>query len=178
MGIEIERRFLVKNEDWKSQIILSEEFRQAYLNSSVNEWATRVRIIDNKKAYITLKSTVSGLVNNEFEYPVPIEDAIQLLNLSKYKITKTRYKLKINEKYWVVDSFTGSNTSLKIAEIELSSELEDIKIPSWCGQEITGIKSLSNAYLAKTPISKLSIKDRLKTNDPKQNGNPSFRLSL
>ena len=59
MGIEIERRFLVKNEDWKSQIVLSEDFSQAYLNSSIDEWATRVRVIDNKKAYITLKSSLS-----------------------------------------------------------------------------------------------------------------------
>ena len=55
MGIEIERRFLVKNEDWKSQIVLSEDFSQAYLNSSIDKWATRVRVIDNKKGYITLK---------------------------------------------------------------------------------------------------------------------------
>ena len=62
MGIEIERRFLVKNEDWKSQIILSEDFSQAYLNSSKNEWTTRVRVIDNKKAYITLKSSLNKLI--------------------------------------------------------------------------------------------------------------------
>ena len=55
MGLEIERRFLVKNEDWKSKIVLSEDFSQAYLNSRIDEWATRVRVIDNKKAYITLK---------------------------------------------------------------------------------------------------------------------------
>ena len=162
MGIEIERRFLVKNEDWKSQIILSEAFSQAYLNSSIDEWATRVRVIDNKKAYITLKSSLSRLINYEFEYSIPTKDAIELINLSKYKITKTRYQLKINEKNWIVDSFGGSNSSLKIAEIELSSESEEIKIPSWCGKEITGIKSLSNASLARSPISELSIKDRIK----------------
>ena len=162
MGIEIERRFLVENEDWKSQVILSEDFSQAYLNSSVDEWATRVRIIDNKKSYITLKSSLTGLINYEFEYLIPLKDAIELIKLSKYKITKTRYQLKINEKNWVVDLFNGSNFPLKIAEIELNSESEEIQVPSWCGQEITGIKSLSNASLAKIPISKLSLKDRMK----------------
>ena len=162
MGIEIERRFLVENEDWKSQIILSEDFSQAYLNSIVDEWATRVRIIDNKKAYITLKSSFNGLINYEFEYPIPIKDANELIKLSKYKITKTRYQLKINKKNWVVDLFDGLNSSLKIAEIELNSESEKIQVPSWCGQEITGIKSLSNASLAKTPISQFSVKDRIK----------------
>ncbi|WP_269609442.1 CYTH domain-containing protein [Prochlorococcus marinus] len=162
MGIEIERRFLVKNEDWKSQVILSEDFSQAYLNSSLDEWTIRVRIIDNAKSYITLKSSLNRLVNYEFEYSIPNKDAIELIKLSNYKITKTRYHLKINKKDWVVDLFDGSNSSLKIAEIELSSESEEIQVPSWCGQEITGIKSLSNASLAKTPISELSIKDRIR----------------
>ena len=162
MGIEIERRFLVENNDWKNQVILSENFSQAYLNSSIDEWATRVRIIDNNKGYITLKSSLNGLVNYEFEYSIPRKDAIELIQLSKYKITKTRYQLKINKKNWVVDVFEKSNSGLKIAEIELNSESEEIRVPSWCGQEITGIKSLSNASLAKAPISELSVEDRIK----------------
>ena len=165
MGIEIERRFLVKSEEWKSKVILTQDIRQAYLNSSVDEWATRIRIINNNAAYITLKSSLNGLVNNEFEYSIPIKDAIELIKLSKYKIIKTRYQLKINNKTWVVDLFDGSNFSLKIAEIELKSESEEIQVPSWCGKEITGIKLLSNASLAKIPISELSLKDRLKTKD-------------
>ena len=165
MGIEIERRFLVKNEDWRSKVILSEEFSQAYLNSTIEEWTTRIRIIDNNQAYITLKSSLNGLINNEFEYSIPIRDATELIKLSKYKIIKTRYQLKINNKNWVVDLFDGSNYSLKIAEIELESESEEIQVPSWCGQEITGIKSLSNAFLAKMPISEFSLKDRMKAKD-------------
>ena len=161
MGIEIERRFLVENEDWKSQVILSEDFSQAYLNSSIGEWATRVRLIDNKKAYITLKSSLNRLTNYEFEYSIPTKDAIELIKLAKYKITKTRYQLKINKKNWVIDLFDGSNSPLKIAEIELNYESEQIEVPSWCGQEITGIKSLSNASLAKKPISELSVKNRI-----------------
>ena len=162
MGIEIERRFLVENEDWKNQVIRSESFSQAYLNSSVDEWTTRVRIIDNNKGYITLKSSLNGLINYEFEYSIPRKDAIELIQLSKYKITKIRYQLKINKKNWVVDVFEKSNSGLKIAEIELNSESEEIRVPSWCGKEITGIKSLSNASLAKAPISELSVKDRIK----------------
>tara|TARA_B100000945_G_scaffold293215_1_gene268990 strand:+ start:399 stop:899 length:501 start_codon:yes stop_codon:yes gene_type:complete len=165
MGIEIERRFLIKNEEWKSQVIRSENFSQAYLNSSVDECSTRVRIINKNKAYITLKFSLNGLTNYEFEYSIPIEDAVELIKLSKNKITKTRYQLKINQKDWVVDIFYGSNSSLKIAEIELNSESEEIQVPLWCGQEITGIQSLSNASLAKTPISELSLKDRMKDND-------------
>ena len=165
MGIEIERRFLVKNEDWRSKEILSEDFSQAYLDSNSDEWTVRIRIINNKQAYITLKSFLNGFTNYEFEYQIPITDAIELFNLSKNKITKTRYQLKLDNKNWVVDSFKDLNSSLTIAEIELNSEAEHLQIPSWCEQEITGIKSLSNASLAKKPISELSIKDRLKTKD-------------
>tara|TARA_Y100001968_G_scaffold302907_1_gene316610 strand:+ start:79 stop:600 length:522 start_codon:yes stop_codon:yes gene_type:complete len=168
MGIEIERRFLVKDDSWKSKVIQSEDFIQAYLNSSMDEWLTRIRIIDNKKAYITLKSSLNGLMNNEFEYSIPAKDAIELIKLSKYKITKTRYQLKINKKDWVVDIFDGSNYPLIIAEIELNDADEKITIPSWCVQEITGIKSFSNASLARKPISQLSVKDRLKKNNIEQ----------
>ena len=152
----------IRDSDWENQVILSESFSQAYLNSSMDEWATRVRIIDNNKGYITLKSSLNGLVNYEFEYSIPRKDAIELIQLSKYKITKIRYQLKINKKNWVVDVFEESNSCLKIAEIELNSESEEIQVPSWCGKEITGIKSLSNASLAKAPISEFSVKDRIK----------------
>ncbi len=178
MGIEIERRFLVEHEEWRTQAILSEKFKQGYLNTNQDEWVVRVRLIGVNKAFLTLKASFDGFINHEFEYQIPITDAIELLNLSKYKIIKTRYQLTIHGKNWVVDSFEGLNKSLTIAEIELKSDLEEFIVPSWCGQEITGIKSLSNASLAKIPISKLSIKDRLKDKDRKQNGNPSFRLSL
>ena len=166
MAIEIERRFLVKNTDWRSKIISSEDFNQAYLNSNSDKWIIRVRIIDNYQSFITLKSSINGLVNHEFEYPIPNEDAIELFKLSKYKISKTRYHLKIHGKDWVVDSFKDLNSSLTIAEIELDSQSEEINLPSWCEQEITGIKSLSNASLAKIPITNLSIKDRIKAKDP------------
>ena len=162
MGIEIERRFLVDNEDWKSEVILSEDFSQAYLSSSLDKWTTRVRIINNDAAYLTLKSSSNGLANYEFEYSIPLKDAIELIKLSKYKITKTRYQLTINKKNWVVDIFKGSNSSLTIAEVELNSESEQIQVPSWCSEEITGIKLLTNSSLAKIPISELSLKDRIK----------------
>ena len=172
MGVEIERRFLVVKDDWKSQIIRSEAFSQAYLNSSNEDWTTRIRVINNKQAQITLKYSMNGFKNYEFEYSIPIEDAIELMKLSKYKIIKTRYYLKINNKNWVVDVFDKSNSPLKIAEIELNFESEEIQIPSWCGHEITGIKSLSNASLAKTPISRLSVKDRMRVKESKANGQP------
>ena len=165
MGIEIERRFLVKNESWKSLSMLSEDFIQGYINSYPEDLAVRVRISNNQKGFLTLKSSINGLISKEFEYPIPMKDAYELMELSKYKLSKTRYHLKLNNKDWIVDSFKNLNSPLVLAEIELASPSEKVQIPSWCGREITGIKSLSNAFLAKTPISSLSLKNRLKTND-------------
>ena len=79
------------------------------VNENLDEWIIRVRIINNNKSYITLKSSLNRLANYEFEYSIPNEDAIQLFKLSKYKITKTRYQLKTNGKNWVIDSFKGLN---------------------------------------------------------------------
>ncbi len=165
MGIEIERRFLVKNEDWTSKAILSKNIRQGYLSSDLDNWIVRVRVVDKNHGFITLKSSLNGLINHEFEYQIPISDAIELLNLSKDKLSKTRYQLIIDGKDWIVDSFEDLNSSLTIAEIELKSDSEEVSIPSWCGEEITGNKFLSNAYLAKTPISILSLKDRMESKD-------------
>ena len=165
MGIEIERRFLVQNENWKSLTTHSKDFVQGYLNSHLEDLAVRVRISNNKEGFLTLKYSINGLISKEFEYPIPLEDAYGLMELSKYKLYKTRYQLKLNNKDWIVDSFNNLNFPLVLAEIELDSPSEKVEIPSWCGLEITGIKSLSNAFLAKTPISSLSLNDRLKTKD-------------
>ena len=132
MGIEIERRFLVENEGWKDQVIRSESFSQAYLNSSVDEWATRVRIVDNNKGYITLKSSLNGLVNYEFEYSIPKNDAEQLIQLSNnYVIHKDRYYEPMGKHTWEIDVFYGENKGLVIAEIELENEREQIELPDW-----------------------------------------------
>ena len=165
MGIEIERRFLVKNESWKSLSMLSEDFIQGYINSYPEDLAVRVRISNNQKGFLTLKSSINGLISKEFEYPIPMKDAYELMELSKYKLSKTRYQLNINNKDWIVDSFKDLNSPLILAEIELDYPSEKVRIPSWCGREITGIKSLSNAFLAKIPISSLSLNDRLQTTD-------------
>ena len=78
MAIEIERRFLVNNTDWRSKIISSEDLNQAYLNSNSDKWTTRIRLINNNQAFITLKSSINGLINHEFEYPIPTKDAKML----------------------------------------------------------------------------------------------------
>ncbi len=160
MSIEIEKRFLVKGDNWKKHIAYCEEIRQGYLSTNFEEWITRVRIIENKDAFITLKNSISGLINHEFEYIIPIEDAEFIWNKSKKKLRKKRYHLTLSNGYWIVDCFSEANSPLVIAEVELATTETVVIKPSWCDVEITGRKELTNAALASFPISHWSSKNK------------------
>ena len=152
MGLEIERRFIVKGDDWKEFIQSRKEFRQGYLIVNKDNWTVRIRIINNKEAYLTLKKPKEGITRYEFEYPVPLNDAEDLFKSVKYSIAKTRYELIVANQCWVVDCFQGENHPLVLAEIELKSADENIKKPNWCFKEVSNLEQWSNAALAKTPI--------------------------
>ena len=152
MAIEIERRFLVKGEEWKNLALRHQHLRQGYLVTSLENLTVRVRILDSKKAWLTLKAPAEGISMNEFEYLIPINDAEELWRLAKYKVTKKRYQLTLTQGSWIVDCFEEKNTPLVIAEVELKSVNQSVDLPSWCFQEITSIKKLSNAALAMNPI--------------------------
>tara|TARA_B100000700_G_C14724099_1_gene705149 strand:+ start:299 stop:799 length:501 start_codon:yes stop_codon:yes gene_type:complete len=152
MPIEIERRFLVSGFDWKKYSKSKKNIKQSYLTSNKDEWAVRIRIIDEKDAWITLKKFKQKSINHEFEYRIPFKEAKSIHLLSSFHITKQRYYLSINEQDWIVDYFQDNNHPLIIAEIELKELRENIQIPKWCQQEITGNHLLSNASLARHPI--------------------------
>ena len=161
MGIEIERRFIVKGEEWKDLIEGSQELKQSYLTTDPNGWTIRIRIIDEKVSQLTLKYPQKGISRFEFEYSIPLNDAKKIWELSKTQLSKTRYQVIYDKRLWVIDCFKDKNFPLVIAEIELSSINEVFKKPSWCNQEISNLNEWSNAALAKTPISKWPIKQRL-----------------
>ncbi len=162
MILEIERRFLIQKDDWKKQVISSEKIQQCYLSFNFEEWIVRVRIINQNKAFITLKNSLDGLVNTELEYIIPVEDAEEILSKSTKKLTKQRYHLDLSNGSWIVDCFSGSNFPLAIAEVELKEKDSSVIKPSWCDIEITGEKLLSNAALANQPISSWSQKDKIR----------------
>ena len=162
MGIEIERRFIVQGIEWKHFINSFQDIKQGYLTSDQEEWAVRIRIINDKESLLTLKSASKGMARHEFEYEIPLNDGTSLLKLCQHKLTKRRFTLNVEQSIWIVDSFTGQNSSLVLAEIELDSEDERIKIPTWCSKEITGKKIWSNADLARWPITIWPIEKRLK----------------
>lgn len=151
---EIERKFKVKK-SFKQYAVSQLNICQAYLNSSA-ERTVRVRISD-QEAYITIKSKsdASGLVRNEWEYQIPVEEAKELLKICEpNRIEKIRYHIPVGEQLFEVDEFFGENRGLVIAEIELSDEEQEFEKPDWLGEEVTGDKRFYNSQLIKNPYLK------------------------
>jgi CYTH domain-containing protein len=150
MAIEIERKFLVKNNAWRS---LGEGclYRQGYLPSQ-NHTTIRVRTVGDQ-GYLTIKGKNIGMSRLEFEYAIPLSDANQLLTTlcQRPLIEKYRYCIPWGHHTWEVDEFGGDNQGLILAEVELHAETEAIALPDWIGQEVTGDPRYYNVNLAKVP---------------------------
>ena len=151
MGKEIERKFLIKGNDWKkkSKQVL---FRQGYL-STVKERTVRVRTIDNK-GFLTIKGITIGATRAEYEYEISVSDANEMLDslCEKPIIEKTRTKIEYKGLIWEVDEFFGENEGLVVAEVELVSEDQEPAIPEWIGEEVTGDPRYFNSNLIKNPF--------------------------
>ena len=158
MNLEIERRFLIKNNKWRKYIINQVLIVQGYLSSNNDGWIVRLRS-ENKEFKLTLKKHIKQSTSLEFDYEINSNEGNQILSNIKNKIEKERFYLKINEKNWIVDIFQDRNKPLAIAEIELKSEQETIIIPDFISEEITGIKMFSNYQLSINPFSSWSNKD-------------------
>ena len=153
MALEIERRFLIKNDSWKTFITSKIFIEQGYLSKTIDDWIIRIRFT-GKDFRITLKKHIKNFTNFEFEYSIPQSDGEKIMSNIKNKIRKERFFLEVAKKYWIVDCFKEKNYPLEIAEIELSFEKEDLSIPQFVSKEITGMKHYSNFSLAKNPYSK------------------------
>ncbi|GAB3537311.1 CYTH domain-containing protein [Noviherbaspirillum agri] len=153
MGVEIERKFLVRNQDWKAlgQGVL---LRQGYL-SSAPERIVRVRIEGNT-AMLTIKGRTSGMTRSEWEYPVPMQDAQVFLDklCERPIIEKYRYRIPFEGLVWEVDEFLGENAGLVVAEVELKSEQQAFARPEWIGDEVTHDARYFNANLLRLPYTK------------------------
>lgn len=150
--IEIERKFLVLNHDFKSQAFAKNEIAQGYL-SAIPERTVRVRIKGND-GYLTIKGAGNdgGMSRFEWEKKIPLNEARELLKLcEKGTISKTRFEVKVGFHTFEVDEFYGENQGLVIAEIELESETENFEKPSWLGEEVTNDERFYNAFLSKNP---------------------------
>ena len=151
--IEIERKFLVKSHEFKSQAFIQNRIAQGYLNSNP-ERTVRVRI-KGEKGFLTIKGkgNEGGMTRFEWEKEIPVEEALLLLNLCEAgKIDKIRFEIKVGNHSFEVDEFFGENEGLIIAEIELSSENESFEKPNWLGEEVTNDERYYNAYLSQNPF--------------------------
>lgn len=150
---EIERKFLVLNESFKSLATARKEIAQGYLNTHP-ERTVRVRIA-NDKAFMTVKGkgNESGTTRFEWEKEIPVDAAKQLLLLcEKGVIEKTRYEVPAGMHLYEVDVFYGDNKGLIVAEVELQDEKESFEKPDWLGQEVTNDHRYYNAHLSKNPF--------------------------
>jgi len=149
---EIERKFLILSDKYKSEAFKETRIVQGFLNTH-KERTVRIRI-KGKHAFITVKgiSNKEGTTRLEWEKEIPVSEAEMLLHLCEPNlIEKTRFEIKVENHIFEVDEFYAENEGLVIAEIELNSENEAFKKPSWLGKEVTGDVRYYNSQLSKKP---------------------------
>jgi adenylate cyclase len=152
MSIEIERKFLVRGNDWRQLATHHTSIRQAYLAAS-GKSSIRVRIRGDGTATLTVKSRPVSLRRLELQYDIPVLEAEALMQLRQGAvIEKVRYLVPCGDLVWEVDVFSGENRGLVIAEIELRDEHQRIELPSWVGSEITGQPQYYNSSLVQRPF--------------------------
>lgn len=152
MAKEIERKFLIKNDNWREFADQGCYLSQGYLNDAVQS-SVRVRV-SGDKAYLNIKSATLGVSRSEYEYAIPREDALEMLSTLCHKplIEKTRYHVMHDDHTWEVDVFHGDNDGLIVAEIELSHEDENFVLPEWAGEEVSHDARYYNVCLVKHPF--------------------------
>lgn len=167
MGIEIERKFLVANDGWRAQAEKSVRMAQGYLNdmqalrAGTQKASVRVRVA-GEQAFLNMKSRELGHTRQEFDYPIPVADAEDLLKLCVGGlIDKTRHYLPDKAGLvWEIDVFEGDNTGLVVAEIELPSADAAFARPEWLGREVTDQLRYYNLALAERPYSRWSAEEK------------------
>ena len=147
MGIEIERKFLVKDPGWRDMASDGVRYSQGYLIDG--ETLVRIRRAGDT-ASIAVKGPRAGIVRAEFEYEIPVEEAEEMLHTlcRPSPLEKTRHRVKHGAHIWEIDVYTGAHTGLVLAEVELSDVTEEVALPPWVGEEVTGDPRYSNSVLS------------------------------
>lgn len=151
MAIEIERKFLLKNSSWQQHAEQGTLYSQGYLIGG-QQASVRVRI-EGERAYLNIKSATIGITRQEYEYEIPVNDALEMLEMlcEKPLISKTRYHVNYADHVWEIDVFAGENLGLVVAEIELNSKDETFELPDWIGKEVSDDVRYYNVNLVKCP---------------------------
>lgn len=152
MPQEIERKYLVNHAKWATVHKPPGEFlRQGYILNSAAK-TIRVRVSDTG-SHLTVKGPNVGATRPEFEYPIPTEEAKELLDLfADSDLSKIRYTITFENRVWEVDEFLGENEGLIVAEIELTREDEIFELPDWISLEVTNDERYYNSNLSTKPF--------------------------
>ncbi|MPZ37373.1 MAG: CYTH domain-containing protein [Rhizobiales bacterium] len=160
MSFEIERKFLVRSDDWRAHVSSQTTIRQAYLAAN-GKSSIRVRIQGNATATLTIKSRPAELRRLELEYPIPVLQAEALMQLREGPlIEKVRHVVPHGPLTWEVDVFSGENEGLIIAEVELKDVNQHVDLPSWVGREVTALRQYYNSSLVNRPFRSWSLQDQ------------------
>jgi adenylate cyclase len=151
MPVEIERKFLVRSDDWRGDAGPGQRFCQGHLAKD-GQASVRVRRASDK-AYLTVKGSRSGITRAEFEYEIPVEHAEEMLETLCVRplLEKTRYCVVHDGLTWEVDVFSGPADGLVVAEIELSAADQPVSMPGWVGPEVTDDPRYRSSAIVKAP---------------------------
>ncbi|MEM1411562.1 MAG: CYTH domain-containing protein [Pseudomonadota bacterium] len=156
MALEIERKFLPRDERWRAEVERSTPMKQAYLGG--DGVSIRVRLAGDE-ATINIKQLRLGRQREEFEYPVPLEDGLRLYALAGGgKVAKTRHYVRHGGLLWEIDEFEERNAGLVVAEVELEAVDQEVALPAWIGEEVTDVDRYYNIALALEPFDGWEVK--------------------
>jgi adenylate cyclase len=160
MGVEIERKFLVADDTWRAAASACEVLRQGYL-ANTSKSSVRIRRAGDT-AWLSVKSMTRGLVRQEYEYPVPLEDAERMLDelCDGPLLEKVRHLVTVGGHVWEIDEFRGDNAGLVVAELELDAPDEAFERPAWLGAEVTHEERYYNFRLVSHPYRLWSAAER------------------
>jgi len=152
MPVEIERKFLLANDDWRDEVARSSRIRQGYLGK-LDKASVRIRVAGDS-ANINVKSATLGMRRMEYEYEIPLGEAEEMLDqlCEQPQVDKTRFIVERGAHVWEIDEFYADNTGLIVAEVELNSETEVFEKPAWLGEEVTEDPRYYNVNLIKHPF--------------------------
>ncbi|HEU4665309.1 MAG TPA: CYTH domain-containing protein [Dokdonella sp.] len=161
MATEIERKFLVVGDAWRTSISRSEPMQQGYLaGPPAARCSVRVRVV-GEHAFLNIKSATAGVRRDEYEYAIPGDDARRMLaTLAGDKVEKVRHHVVVDGSLFEVDEFSGANAGLVVAEIELAAVDASFPRPAWLGREVSHLARYYNVQLAERPFACWSAAER------------------
>ncbi|QQS54064.1 MAG: CYTH domain-containing protein [Candidatus Competibacteraceae bacterium] len=151
MAVEIEHKFLVRDERWRREVERSVRMRQGYLTSDAR-CSVRVRVAGDQ-GHLNVKSGTLGIQRSEYEYPIPLAEAEEILDTlcEQPLLEKTRHLVRRGGHLWEIDEFEGDNAGLIVAEVELSRADEPFDRPDWLGADVSHDIRYYNSQLARHP---------------------------